>query len=329
MTHKRDATMKGMPPVAAPLKRLSRPAVLPAFRVTPRDVAIVAAVSRYRFLTSAQIAALDGGSRIQVLRRLKALWAHGLLDRPLHQHAYLAAWSDEGNRPLAYALGTRGAKLLREHGIAVSDKLDWTQKNSRVGALHLAHTLETASAMLHFAAGASAAGLRLIDHHELIPFLPEKTRRLHNPFCIRVTVSVPGSPKPHVIGTTPDRLFSLVSGDERRNFALELDRGEMSVNAKSLKKSSYRRKLIGYFNLWKQKRHTELWGFQSFRVLTIAPSEKRIANMIAAQNEVTGGSASGLFLYALFSDIATHGALGPAWRTGNGERVALNDGDWL
>jgi hypothetical protein len=314
-----------MPPVAAPLKRLSRPAVLPAFRLTPRDVAIVAAVSRYRFLTSAQIARLDGGSHVQVLRRLNGLWAHGFLDRPLHQHAYLAGWSDEGNKPLAYALGTRGAKLLKEHGLALSDKLDWTQKNNRVGALHLAHTLETASAMLEFAAGAEAAGLRLIDHHEILALMPEKTRALANPFRIRVTVMLPGKPKPHVIGVCPDRLFSIAHGDLRRNYALELDRGHESINAKSLAKSSFRRKLLGYFHAWRQKRHTEVWGFQSFRVLTVAPSEKRIATMIAAQNELTGGTASGLFLYALFSDIPTHGALGPAWRTASGERVALHD----
>jgi hypothetical protein len=323
MTEKRGTIIDSMPPLAPPLKRLSRPAEPPAFRLTPRDLSIVAAVSRYRFLTSKQIAQLDGGSHVQVLRRLKALWAHGFLDRPLHQHAYLAAWSDEGNKPLAYAVGRRGAKLLKAQGLAVDDKLDWTQKNNRVGALHLAHTLETAAVMLHFARAADAAGLHLIDHHELLPFMPERTRALHNPFRMRVTVSLPQSPRPHAIGVVPDRLFSIAQGDMRRNYALELDRGHESVNAKSLSKSSFRRKLLGYFHAWREKRHSEVWGFQSFRVLTIAPSEKRIASMVAAQDEVTGGAASGLFLYATPADIAAEGALGPTWRTAKGERVAL------
>ena len=41
--------------------------------VTPRDLAIVARVARYRFLTSDQIARADGGSHQQVLRRLRSL----------------------------------------------------------------------------------------------------------------------------------------------------------------------------------------------------------------------------------------------------------------
>lgn len=308
-----------------PLKRLSRPSAIPAFRLTPRDVAIIEHVSRYRFLTSTLIAELDGGSHAQVLRRLRNLWAAGFLDRPKHQHAYLANWTDEGNKPLAYALGRRGAKLLRERGIGANDKLDWTQKNSRVGALHLAHGLETATALIQFTGDAHAVGLHLVDHHELLPTMPEKTRKLRNPFCIRVTLSLPGSAKPVMIGVVPDRLFSLASGDERRNFALELDRGEMSVNAKSLKKSSYRRKLLGYFHAWKQKRHTEVWSFQSFRLLTVTSSEKRIDSMLAVQREITNGMAAGLFLYATPQRIAEHGALGNAWRSSEADGISLLD----
>lgn len=327
MTRKRGGTIKGMPPVAPPLKRLSRPAELPAFRVTPRDVAILAAVSQFRFLNAKQIAALDGGSHAQVRRRLKALWAHKFLDRPKNQHAYLAAFADAGNVPLTYGLATRGARLLKEHGIDANDKLDWTLKNRRASALHLAHTLETATAMIAFAAGVHAAGLQLIDHHQLIDLMPEKTRALKDPFRVRVSVSLPGNPKPHTIGVCPDRLFSIVDGDMRRNFALEIDRGTEPVNAKSLNRSSFRRKLTGYFHLWREGLHTEQWAMKSFRLLTIGPSEKRIANMMAVQQDVTGGAAAGLFLYALPDDIETHGALGPAWRTASGERVALHDPD--
>ena len=308
-----------------PLKRLSRPSTVPAFRVTARDIAIIAHVAHFRFLTSAQIAELDGGSHAQVLRRLRNLWAAGFLDRPKHQHAYLANWTDEGNKPLAYALGRLGAKVLKEHGIGANDKLDWTQKNSRVGALHLAHTIETATAMIQFTVDAHAAGLELVDHHELLPFMPEKTRRLRNPFCIRVTVSVPGSARPGLIGVVPDRVFSLTSAAERRNFALEQDRGEMSVDAKSLKKSSYRRKLLGYFNAWKQKRHVEVWNFQSFRCLTVTPSEKRIDSMLAVQREITNGTAAGLFLYATPERLNTHGPLGKAWRSSEADGISLLD----
>ena len=324
MSKRPNGTIKNML-LTSPLKRLSRPSSPPAFRMTARDVAIIEHVSRYRFLTSTLIAELDGGSHAQVLRRLRNLWAAGFLDRPKHQHAYLANWTAEGNRPLAYALGRRGAKLLRERGIGANDKLDWTQKNSRVGALHLAHTIEAAEAMIAFATAAHSAGLRLIDHHELP--LPETTRALKNPFHIRVTVSLPQRRAPLQIGVIPDRLFSIARGDTRRNYALELDRGGMAIKAKSLRKASFRSKLLGYFHLWKAGLHTEQWAMKSFRCLVITTSAKRIEHMIAAQNEITGGSATGLFLYSLPAEIAAHGALGPAWVNAKGDRVTLIDGD--
>jgi Replication-relaxation len=325
MSANRDDRMKGMPPVAPPMKRLTRPAEPPAFRVTPREIAVLSHLARYRFLTSKQIAALDGGSPVQLSRRLKALWAHKFVDRPKNQHAYLAAWTDEGNKPLTYALATRGARLLKEHGIDANDKLDWTLKNRRASALHLAHTLETATAMIAFATAAQAAGLRLIDHHQLRDLMPAKTRSLRDPFRIRVPVSLPGKPQPLTIGVVPDRLFSLAMHDVRRNYALEVDRGSEPVDAKSLNRTSWRRKLLGYFHLWKSGLHTAQWGMKSFRVLVVAPSEKRINNMMRVQQEVTGGSAAGLVLYSLPVDIEAHGALGPTWRSASAERVALHD----
>jgi hypothetical protein len=317
--------MKGMPTVAPPLKRLTRPAEPPAFRVTPREIAVLTHLARYRFLTTKQIAALDGGSPVQLSRRLKALWAHKYIDRPKNQHAYLAAWTDEGNKPLAYALGTRGARLLKEHGIDANDKLDWTLKNRRASAIHLAHSLEVAGAMIAFASGAQAAGLGLIDHHQLLDLMPEKTRAMRDPFRVRVGVPLPGKAQPLNIGVVPDRLFSLAMESMRRNYALEIDRGTEPVNAKSLNRTSWRRKLMGYFHMWRNSLHTTQWGMKAFRVLVVAPSEKRIANMMRVQQDVTGGSAAGLVLYSLLTDIATHGALGAAWRTASGERVALHE----
>jgi hypothetical protein len=65
----------------------------------------------------------------------------------------------------------------------------------------------------------------------------------------------------------------------------------MDINSKTLQgKSSFRRKLFAYWYLWQQRRHTAVWGFQSFRVLTITPSEKRLTTMRAALRDVTEGA---------------------------------------
>jgi hypothetical protein len=316
--------MASTPP--APLKRLSRPAKPPPFLMTERDVTILAAVARFRFLSSDQIVRLVGGSEHAIAVRLKLLFYHRLLDRPRHQHAQLAFFFDEGNQPLVYGLGRKGAAVLAERGVAIDAKLDWTMKNRRATATFLAHTLETAEAMLAFQSAIDAHNeVSLVDHHALRPYFPPSTQAMRDPFRLRVAVPMLGSGVPIPIAVVPDRLFSIVyDNGTRHNFALEIDRGTMDVAAKRLVgKSSYRRKIVGYFYAWREKRHTSAWGFQSFRVLTITPSEKRIATMCTVQRDVTKGAADGLFLYATPEAITRGGATGPVWTTGSGEVVRL------
>jgi hypothetical protein len=122
----------------------------------------------------------------------------------------------------------------------------------------------------------------------------------------------------------PDRLFSVAYPDNlRHNFALELDRATADLRSKTLVgKSSFRRKLIGYFHAWRAHRHTETWGFQSFRVLTITPSAWRLENMLALLRDVTDGAASGLFLFTTSERFASEGTL-RAWLNGLGEPTGL------
>lgn len=316
-----------MPTLSAPpLKRLTRPAHPPGFRITERDVAILAAIARFRFLSSQQIVRFIGGSEQGLLVRLKLLFYHAYIDRPRHQHAQLTMFFDTGNRPLVYGLARKGARLLSELGIGVDASLDWTTKNARATNAFLAHTLEVADVMIDVDRAVSAhAGITLIDHHELVPYFPHDTRNARDPFRCRVDVRLQGQGAPLSIGVVPDRLFSITyTNGTRHNYALELDRGTMDVKAKKLHgKSSFRRKLIGYFHAWRERKHSAAWGFQSFRVLTITPSAKRIAHMIAVQREVTSSTAPGLFLYATPETLAEQGVLGDAWLSGAGDRVRL------
>ena len=80
-------------------------------QLTDRDLQLLAAVGRHRFLSSAQLAALDGGSPQNVLRCLRALFDHGYLDRP---KAQLAAMPIEGPQALVYGLAPKGARVKME-----------------------------------------------------------------------------------------------------------------------------------------------------------------------------------------------------------------------
>jgi len=317
-------TLPGFPITRLPrFRRVEEP---PPFQLTPRDLAVIAAVARFRFLSSLQIARLVGGSQQQLLRRLQRLFHHAYLDRPVSQRLQLAHVLDDGNRPFVYGLGRRGAHVLAEAGAPVSDRLDWTTKNARATALFLAHTIETAETMIAFDLACSGEhALRLIDQHELLPYLPEETRMARDPFRCHVSVRIKEQRTPITIGVVPDRLFSLAFPDgTRANFALEVDRGTMDVKAKRLVgKSSFRRKLIGYWHLWQQGRHTERWGFKSFRVLTVTPSESRLENMIAAQKEIVGALGSNVFLFTTPERLATKSPLEDPWVSGKNEIVCL------
>jgi hypothetical protein len=88
-------------------------------------------------------------------------------------------------------------------------------------------------------------------------------------------------------------------------------------------KSSFRRKLLGYWQLWQADRHTERWGFKSFRVLTVTPSQARLANMIAAQKEIVGAAGSNLFLFTTPERLAAQTPLARVWISGKGEEISL------
>jgi hypothetical protein len=308
-------------PIASvlPVKRFSRPGVPPPFRITERDVDILRAISQFRFLSSHQVQRIVGGSERGVRNRLRNLFAHGYLDRPVHQRAELAAFL---NPPLVYGLGKHGARLLADLGRPIDHRLDWTTKNTRATSPFLAHTIEVAETMMQFTSACHGSAARLVDHHELLPLMPEPIRTAHDPFALRVKFR--HHAKDVVVAVVPDRLFALVYPDTRHNFALELDRGTTDINAKRIiGKSSFRRKLLGYFRAWQDRRHADVWGFKSFRVLTVTTSEKRIENMLAAQREITKDCPAGLFLYSTPERLVQHGALGPAWVTSKSDNVSL------
>jgi len=285
---------------------------LPVFRITERDVAILRAIARYRFLTAELVHRIVGGSERGVRNRLRNLGAL----------AYLVRLQGLVTEPCAYGLGNRGARLLSDCGVEINDKLDWAAKNDTTRHF-LAHTLAVAEAMLHFQAAAEIDALCLTDHDDLLRDMPEPTRMARYPFCMRVTVRL--GAEVMSIPAVPDRLFSLRYHDgTRHNFALELDRGTMDIWANRLAhKSSFRRKLIAYCSARQEKRHTQLWGFNSFRVLTVTTGEERIRNMIEAQRRVAPECPPGFFLYSTMERLTRHGALGPAWVTTKGDHVSL------
>lgn len=312
-------------------KRFERDAdATPVMRLTPRDLDIIRHVARHRFLNSRQIMELVGKSP-RVVRRLELLFRCGYLDRPRAQLVY---YGKAGSEPLVYALARKGAQILAETEHDSSEAYRWTLKNKRVGQLHVQHTIEAADILVKLATATKATNhIRLVTQDELLAEAPQSTKELAQPF--KISADVEWGKRHHHLSVIPDEVFALEFNDgdtiERSYFFLELDRETMPVmrKAKSLDKhdrqTSILSKLLTYHRAWRAKVHTDRFGWENFRVLTVTTSEKRIESMIEAVDAITDGRGSGLFLFATQKKVATSNLFEIGWSTGNRKTAYLSD----
>lgn len=249
-----------------------------------RDTEILRWVARFRFLNSAQLIRLTGGSPQPILRRLQRLYHHGYLDRPRAQIDY---FHRGGSKPLVYGLGRKATVVLFPDGDA-RPRLD----NHLVGRLYLQHTLLIADVLI-------ALELACRQKPEL-RFLSADQLRRDDGFHWAVTVRHRNQAKR--VGLIPDGVFALEDRcGERAYFFLEADRGTMPVRRGSLNQSSFFRKLLAYEATWSQGLHEHRFGFHRFRVLTVTQSRKRAEHLAEAAEALPRGH--GLFVFASLADL--------------------------
>ncbi len=296
------------------------------FRLTDRDLAIIENVERYRLLDSEQIVALLGeGSPQHVRRRLQLLFHNRYLDRPPVQIADF--YRTPGTLPMVYGLGNRGADALAEHLRRNRRKGDWATKNRSIRSTFFHHTLMVSSIIVAFAVSCRRReNVRLIPWEEILETTcPEEARRLKHPLTWRVRVPEVGS-----LGVTPDRVFGLEFADRpqsrrRSYFFLEADRASMPVIRKDLRGTSIFRKLLAYQATASQKLHSERFGINNFRVLTVtkSPKQERVSSMVEAAQQLSG--PQGIFLFTDIESLTSGDALTHEWKNGRGESVRLLD----
>lgn len=305
------------PPARRP--RFER-AKVAGIKLTPRDLQILRAVQRHRLLRSTHLIALLDGSRQTTLRRLQLLFHHGYLDRPAAQ----LDWYAHGSEPLVYALGNHGAAVLAAGGEGGAPRWD---KNRNVSRQFLRHTLAVAEVMVAFeVACRDTEEVEFIRPEEVLAAAPEATRRLRLPF--RWQVEVHEDDKLHRLGVEPDRVFGLrfaraPEGRRRAYFFLEADRGTMPVTRQGLGQTSFRRKLVGYQETWRQGVHRRHLGIPNFRVLTVTTNEERMRHLIAACGSLGGGGR--LFLFANQGALDRGKVLSHEWLNGQREVIRLLD----
>jgi len=312
-------------PAIARRSRFRRAAASP-IRLTEDDLTILGHVARHRFLRSTHLVqVMPHRSGKKLLERLAELYHNGLLDRPRAQLDYFAT---AGSAPLVYALGNKGALMLGEQTGMDRAQIDWTWKNRSVGRLFIDHTLMIADVMVGMErACARHAGIELMDAQAILASVPEATRRLVNPFKLTAPITANGrSVESSVI---PDAVFGLDFTHERKRkyFFLEADNATMPVMRANLNLTSYARKLMTYYaGGGKANAFGAQLGIGNFRVLTVTTSRDRVATMIDALKQLTGGIGSAQFLFVDHARLlAADDLLALEWTSGKGDPVRLTD----
>lgn len=245
-----------------------------AFRIQPRDVQILAAVFRHRFLQPAHVHAIfPDGSPANLNRRLKLLYDHGYLERPKAQRPTKILTEE-----IVYALANKGARFLEglDHSLDIG-RLDWNDRPGKpLGWPYMDHQLHVATFFVALERAAQARGIRLEwpGHYERNKY----------------RIGVPGTEERF----HPDAYFRLVrqDGKEAHHF-LEMMRSRKTFDV-------MRDKLLNYFLWWRDGGGR---NFKHFRVLTVTPDEAFMQSLRRAATPIGPSERFGTWKALMFTHL--------------------------
>ena len=292
-------------------------------RLTIRDIALLQNIARFRLVSTAQLARLDGGSEQNVSRSLLALFEHGYVERPIAQVA--SRLQHEGSRPAIYGLTRKGARLLRSEGLDVRRRfLDGIDKERGAGWRFVEHTIAIAEFFVSLEIAAKTrTDLRILERAEIL----ENSPRVSGERRVRLEASIRlgGVLKRNAV--LPDALFGVRFYDEEESyFMLEIDRGEMPIDRqRGLHSTYFTKKMLTYYEANRQQRHVCDLGLENFRVATVTTTAERVDKMLVALRTITEGTGSNMFLFVDEAKLAAADPLEVEWMSGKAELVRLTD----
>jgi hypothetical protein len=299
-----------------------RPEAPRPFRLTSRDLNILANLARLRLASGEQLAALDGGSYQNVSRSLLALWENEYVERLLGQVERRVLY--KGSFPLIYGLTRPGAWLLRKHGYDVRRRLLYeTDKQRRAGWRFIEHRVDISEFMVRVElACRSRSDLKLVERREIVDKAPKSARDQR----VRLTAKVRVDGAHQLLSVDPDEFFGLrnVLNGQISYFMFERDRGEMPIHRRKDKDQTFfAKKMMTYLEANRVGEHVSELGIPNFRVLTVTTTPERVQQMIEAQREISGGRGSNIFMFIDDASLLASNPLDALWLTGKGKQVRL------
>jgi hypothetical protein len=290
-----------------PLPRFRRASEAPACVLQPRDTALLEDLWRYRVLTTSQLEILRGSdldshlrfiSRLTLTRRLKLLFHRKYVRR-------LARHSTGGMQEPAYLLDKQGAKILSLRHGAVS-----ARASSQLPKLA---ALEHSLAINQFRVSLVASCARTVSTPAEVKLLQWNSGEASKFSVSMSSVSIsPGEPKSRAgerkVVLIPDGFFVFKTPSLRLFYFLEMDLGSEASRVLV-------EKCRAYYAFWQSGGFGEKYSLEGkvgFRVLFVAPTEKRAATILNAFDKLDAGKA--MFWIALQEEITPLDMMRPLWR---------------
>lgn len=264
-------------------------------QLTQRDRQVIQAVYEYRFLRRDQIQALFFLSQNTANRRLQYLFQHGFLKRHLPP-----VQLGEGRPQAIYSLDERGADLIAiEQGIDRAE-VRWRKKDNQAQFFFLEHTLY----INDFRIGITMAAKKL--GHQVSRWCDEREIKLLGE---RVPIL---QKRKGYLPVAPDAFFIYDFGDRQAGFFLEVDMGTMT-------NKRFKDKVRAYIAYKTEGYYEKKFGISSLRVLTVAPSYRRLKNLKRTTEQAQGRN---LFWFATFAALSSEKILQPVWYVAGQEGVS-------
>lgn len=262
------------------LPRSKRKPAAVSFRLVERDMTILRALARYKYLRTSQIKRLvfaENSSIQSARRRLKYLYHHGFAGR-----IEALVQSGHGVGETAYFLDRKGRALLEDE----FDFAGGSKKQNQVKPQYLAHALDVAEFQLTLdlalAESDAIALKRFVADHELKGCAAKAVGRQRYKLFDQVTHPV--SKKSFTV--YPDALVILQGIGKLKAYSqlyfVEVDRGTEGLRI-------IRDKLTGYRLYAEQGIFKKFGKFADFKVLIQTTSEKRKHNIHEAVSNMIGG----------------------------------------
>ncbi|KAA3595841.1 MAG: hypothetical protein DWQ06_16615 [Calditrichaeota bacterium] len=287
------------------LPKFSRGETPPKIILQKRDIDLLEALGKYRYLTTSQISKLifPGKHEQGARRRLTKLYHNKYIDRLFLESGFVLGEA-------VYFLDRDGYKVIvQERGY----EGNFQKKNRQVKPIFLRHTIDEIEFRLALEKSVSE-----LEHIELVKWYSEydmkdshATKR-KDKYFIYDEIFDPNTTK--VISVYPDSLFVLGSSGREALYFLEVDRGTES-SKKIIEK------MRTYYLYFLSNKFSKYANVKRFKVLLVAHSHRRAESL---RSNVQGSLGIENFLFSNKETIKKKDLLKKKiWFTGDGDRISI------